>query len=339
MQGIEINTVKSDEILEQLNIHLNGNLKKQWGEHSLTFENGYGKGTIRSIAFDWGVSLMDYDLHFIEDVKLIFKSSEVNPIEFIFVSEGNLKFYNDEEHREYSFERYQNIIISNKRNSEREYIFPKNITIKVNFIYVQREEYFKKKNNNLSSLNKKLLSSFQDEKSESVYNHFGNFNLKIADQVKQLQEIYENGIIRTLSIEGQLNLIMAMQILEHNNFEENIGPPESLSRSDIKKINNLSGYIIDNISEPMSVTSLANKSGLNPKKLQLGFRVLFSKSVNEYVRQIKLEIARDYIKNTNDSISEIVYKVGFKSRSYFSKIFFEKYGILPIEYRKKLKSK
>ncbi|UWX54441.1 helix-turn-helix transcriptional regulator [Maribacter litopenaei] len=82
---------------------------------------------------------------------------------------------------------------------------------------------------------------------------------------------------------------------------------------------------------------LSRKSGLSPKKLQLGFKLLYSKTVNEYVRQLKLEVSRDYLKNTDLTISEIVYLIGIKSRSYFSKIFSEAYGILPTEYRRHLK--
>ena len=108
-----------------------------------------------------------------------------------------------------------------------------------------------------------------------------------------------------------------------------------MPKDDIKKIHELASHIVDNISETLTVASLSERSGLIPKKLQLGFRVLYSKSVNEYIRQMKLEISRDLILNTNDTISEIVYNIGFKSRSYFSKIFYEKYGILPTEYRKK----
>ena len=128
---------------------------------------------------------------------------------------------------------------------------------------------------------------------------------------------------------------MAMQMLEQDNFEKGNKLPDTLPKDDIKKIHELASHIVDNISETLTVASLSERSGLIPKKLQLGFRVLYSKSVNEYIRQMKLEISRDLILNTNDTISEIVYNIGFKSRSYFSKIFYEKYGILPTEYRKK----
>lgn len=339
MQKIEIRSIDGAEILKQLNVFLEGDIKEQWGERILEFDNTYGKGVIRSIAFDWGVTLVDYNVHFYEDTKIIFSIENANPIEFIFISEGNLQYQNDSQESIYSFERYQNIIVSNKKLSKETYVFPNKITVKVNFIYVLPKEYVKRKNSNHSYLGNSLRSLFNEEEDALPYKHFGNYNLKIADQIKQLQESqsHDNGIIRTLSIEGQLNLIMAMQMLEHYNYENSIGLPESLCKEDIKRIHNLSGYIIDNISEPLSVNVLAAKAGMSPKKLQLGFKVLYSKSVNEYIRQLKLEISRDYIKNTNDSISEIVYKIGLKSRSYFSKIFFERYGILPTDYRKKVR--
>ena len=335
MKELTITSTKSDEILVQLNSYLNGNLNNKWGEMVLEFNNEYGKGQIRCIDFDWGVSLMDYDVHFTENVKITFISSEVKPIEFVFVSEGSITYKSDVDNVSHSFERFQNIIISNKKKAKETYIFPNKVTVKVNFIYVIKNLYAQKKNNNLTYLNKKLLTTFKDIDSNSVYNHFGNFNLKIADQIRQLNTSDNTGIVRTLSIEGQLNLILAMQILEHSNSEEGRNLPETMSKDDIKKIHDLTGFIIDNISEPLTVEILSKRSGLSQKKLQSGFKLLHSKSVNEYVRLMKLEISRDYIKNTTDSISEIVYKIGFRSRSYFSKIFFEHYGILPTDYRKK----
>ncbi|WP_040472479.1 helix-turn-helix domain-containing protein, partial [Aquimarina agarivorans] len=272
-------------------------------------------------------------------IKICINSKETKPIEFIFVTEGTIRYQSEVDKKELKFERFQNIIISNKKNAKEAYIFPSNVSVKINFIYVQRKQYAKKKNNNLGYLNAQMMSAFKDADSNSLYKHFGNFNLKIADQIKQLNASSDSGIVRTLSIEGQLNLILAMQILEQSNFDKAARIPESMSREDIKKVNELTSYIIDNISEPLTIAVLSKQSGLSTKKLQLGFKVRHDKSVNEYVRQMKLEISRDYIKNSNDSISEIVYNVGFKSRSYFSKIFFEKYGILPVEYRKNIISK
>jgi len=339
MQFITINGIEGEEILQQLNISLKGTLESNWGEHAVRFDNRIGKGVIRYITFDWGVSLMDWDVSFKEAIEIIFKPVKASPIEFVFISEGSIKFSSNG-HEDYTnLERYQNIIISPEKKARKRYLIKSGVPVKVNFIRIVRSKYFEKRNNNLNFLNEVLQTVFNDRDGKMPYNHLGSYNLKIADQVKELNNVYESGIIRSLSLEGRLYLILAMQLMEHHNFENDEVLPDSLSKEDIKKIHKLSGYIVDNTSDNLNLSALSARSGLSPKKLQMGFRLLYSKSVNEYIRHIKLEIARDQLKSSDVSISEIVYSIGFKSRSYFSKIFHEKYKILPTEYRNSLKKR
>lgn len=338
MQEFVITSTKDEDILSQLNIWLKGELIEEWGERTLSFDNEIGKGEIRNIGFEWGVSLLDWDVSFYEDVKLVFKTSSISPIEFVFISKGSFKYSEDNRGQYLNLEQFQNIILSPKRNARKTFLFPSGKELKVNFIRILRKDYLKKKNNNVTYLNELLLSVFNDTEGNKPYTHGGSFNLKIADEIKALNKVHESGILRTLSLEGRIYLILSLQLLEHHKFESHDSLPESLSKSDIKNIHKLSEFILDNISGPISVDILSKESGVSPKKLQLGFKVLYSKTVNEYVRQLKLEISRDYLKNTELSVSEIVYAVGIKSRSYFSKIFTEAYGILPTEYRKQLRA-
>ncbi len=337
MQEILINSVKEEVVFKQLVTCLDGSLAKKWGENTLDFSNGKGTGTIRSISFDWGVSLLDCDIVLNEPTKISFKTSQISPIEFIFISKGALQYQEGANSEPMNLERYQNIILSPKRFSRKTFIFPANIPLKINFIRIRKKEFLKKRNNNVSYLNDLLLSVFKDEDSSFPYAHSGSYSLRIADQVKALENVYESGIIRTLSLEGRLYLILALQLMEHHEFEEKEILPESLSKADIRKVHELAGFIVDSISETLTIKKLSDYAMLSPKKLQLGFKLLYSKSVNAYIRQIKLEIARDYLKNSELSVSEIVYHIGIKSRSYFSKIFWEEYGMLPTDYRKKLK--
>ena len=338
MPEFVITSTKDDDILSQLNICLKGELIEEWGERTLSFDNEIGKGKIRNIGFEWGISLLDWNVSFYEDVELVFKTSSVSPIEFVFISKGSFKYSEDNTEQYLNLEQFQNIILSPKRYARKTFLFPSGKELKVNFIRILRKDYLKKKNNNITYLNELLLSVFNDTEGNKPYTHGGSFNLKIADEIKALNKVHESGILRTLSLEGRIYLILSLQLLEHHKFESHDSLPESLSKSDIKNIHKLSEFILDNISGPMSVDILSKESGISPKKLQLGFKVLYSKTVNEYVRQLKLEISRDYLKNTELSVSEIVYAVGIKSRSYFSKIFTEAYGILPTEYRKQLRA-
>ncbi|NAY91742.1 helix-turn-helix domain-containing protein [Muricauda sp. JGD-17] len=339
MHEIVIANHNIDSSLDQLHEFFGGTLEEKWGERILVFNNQYGQGTIKSISFDWGVSLVDYDVNFTEELKLVHQTGDETPVEFIFISEGNLKYKEGDDDEALLLERYQNIIIAPRTKSRKTFVFPKWVNVKVNFIQILKKQYLRKKNNNLSYLNDLLSSVFKEETLNLPYMHLGNFNLEIENHVKEMRTQETKGIIKTLGIEGRLNIILAMQLLEHHKFENRETLPSSLTTSDIKKIHELSGFIVDNISEPLTIAKLSKEVGLSAKKLQTGFKMLYSKTVNEYIKLLKLEIARDYLKKTDLTVSEIVYLVGIRSRSYFSKIFSEHYGILPTEYRARIKRK
>jgi AraC-like DNA-binding protein len=314
-------------------------MREDWGETILTFDNEIGKGTLRTISFNWGISLIDFDIKLTEDTTLVFDNDELSPIEFIFITQGYFKYSENNSGSYTTLEQFQNTIISPKRSSNKTFLFSKGVHLKVNFIRIIRKEYLKKMNNNVCYLNNLLVTLFNDEICDTAYQHDGNFSLRIADEIKLLNNIEDSGMLRSLSIEGRLNLILSLQLLEHKKFEEKMNLSEAISKDDIAKIHKLTTYILDHISEDISITILCTESGLSPKKLQLGFKILFSKTVNEYIRQLKLEISKDYLKNTDLSVSEIVYSIGIKSRSYFSKIFYDAYDILPTDYRKHLRNK
>ena len=54
------------------------------------------------------------------------------------------------------------------------------------------------------------------------------------------------------------------------------------------------------------------------------------------LRNVRLSKAKDAMKNTPYSITEIAYLCGFTSLSTFSKVFKQKYGDTPTTYRKKM---
>jgi len=339
MRTIEIIGNDKNTLIEQLNSHVKGSIEEDNGEQILRFQNDLGSGNIRNIRFNRGLALLDYDVRFNDNVEVTFGTKNVrHPIEFIFISEGNINFSNSIDNEYTNLERFQNVIIGNNSDTRSVYFFPKDLRVRLNIIHVFAQEFMEKSNDPLDSLENELLDVFKGKEKNLPFKHVGNYNLKIADKIRNLNKLKGSGIIKKLSIEGQLNLILAMQMLEHENFKKETPLPHSLSVSDIKKIHSLTDYIIDNISKPMTIKTLTVESGLSPKKLQVGFKLLYSKSINGYIRKIKLELSRDMLKNTELTISEIVFAIGYKSRSYFSKIFYENYNILPIDYRDQLKS-
>ncbi|HET8804592.1 MAG TPA: AraC family transcriptional regulator, partial [Aequorivita sp.] len=105
--------------------------------------------------------------------------------------------------------------------------------------------------------------------------------------------------------------------------------------AELKQINHISSLIETNISDVPTVENLAREAGLNVNKLQEGFKKLYGTTVNNYLQKKRLDAAYNLLTKTDLSISEIVIAIGLSSKSYFSKIFKEKYAISPSEFRKK----
>ncbi|GAB1416884.1 hypothetical protein MASR2M117_22900 [Paludibacter sp.] len=68
-------------------------------------------------------------------------------------------------------------------------------------------------------------------------------------------------------------------------------------------------------------------------------KAITGNTVVELIRSIRLRKAAEMLRETDFSISEILYDNGFTTPSYFSKRFFDMYGMTPKEYREQFKKK
>jgi signal transduction histidine kinase/ligand-binding sensor domain-containing protein/DNA-binding response OmpR family regulator len=93
-------------------------------------------------------------------------------------------------------------------------------------------------------------------------------------------------------------------------------------------------FINENISESeLSVELLSSKVFLSRSQLYRKIKTLTGTSVNEFIRNVRLEKAKQLLEQGNKdvNINEISYKVGFPSPSYFAKCYKIKYGYLPTQ--------
>ncbi|RKR08020.1 AraC family transcriptional regulator [Maribacter vaceletii] len=335
MIEIVIDAKSVEGTVRQIRSVIGGTIEEQWGEYTLTTNSKLANGTIRFITFDWGVSLLEYDITFFDDICLVMDSSEYNPIHFTYCLEGDCghRFGYQPEDDIRKLEQFQSVIITSKEGGYNYGYFPKDKKLAINVIQIKRKLFLKKRLNNVEELNRKLYEVFLDTDHDNSFSYFGTYNLKLADKIGALRKIKTKGIIRMMNIEGMVYEILSMHILQHDKAIKNKKPATNLLRSELKIIRRLAKKIIRNPSKEYTLDSLALESGLSQAKLQEGFKILYKRTVTEYIRHIRLEAARDYIRTTEMNISQIVYTIGFSSRSYFSKIFKNKYGISPSEFQ------
>jgi AraC-like DNA-binding protein/TolB-like protein/tetratricopeptide (TPR) repeat protein len=92
--------------------------------------------------------------------------------------------------------------------------------------------------------------------------------------------------------------------------------------------------ILDHLDdEKFGVSELASKIGLSRSQTFRKVKSLSNKSINQFIKETRLEESAKLILKSDLQASEISYKVGFSSPSYFNKCFSKYYGITPGEYK------
>ena len=135
-------------------------------------------------------------------------------------------------------------------------------------------------------------------------------------------------------LKSHLKQLISTRKILFKKYLSGIDFSENTTSLDQEFILNVLGYINNNISDNnLNVENLADELLLSRSKLYRKIKALTGLTANEFIRNIRLEKSKEFIENTEFSISEICYKVGFSSPSYFTKCFKIQYGYLPKEIR------
>lgn len=102
--------------------------------------------------------------------------------------------------------------------------------------------------------------------------------------------------------------------------------------SDEKLLKNLQKAVEDNLSNELySVEDLAEAVAYSRSYLHRKLQRLTGMSISQFIRGIRLQHALELLKKDVGTVSEIAYRVGFNSNTYFTKCFSEHFGYTPGE--------
>jgi AraC-like DNA-binding protein/tetratricopeptide (TPR) repeat protein len=105
--------------------------------------------------------------------------------------------------------------------------------------------------------------------------------------------------------------------------------PEPLT-TDQLLIRKLVDIVVNNLgSENFGVNELAHESGMSRARLNRRLNAITKKSINQFIREVRLEKALELLKNESVTVSEVTFRVGFRSPNYFNTCFREYFGFPP----------
>lgn len=98
--------------------------------------------------------------------------------------------------------------------------------------------------------------------------------------------------------------------------------------------NNFLKILEYNFKRPAGVEFYAEKLNMSARNLNLICQSVFGKSVSEIIETRKLIEARQLLLNSDLSVSEIGYELGYNEKSYFSRVFRKRTGVTPGDFRR-----
>lgn len=323
---LELNDV--DDFIPEFARNLDSDYTEHLGEFNFDIPLTKGEGNLRGINFPNGVGLYTYHCKFHEDLQLRISLPSNNPIRFLYCVEGEIDSFFDNKEDFTTLGNHQFLIAAPKDAETHNLIFKKDIYIALSYLEIDRLKFQQYFSFSLNELEPVFYRVFSDIKAKHRICKTGSFSLKTAETIKEIRNCELDGFPRVNFI-GAKSLEILSYMLTRFKKEKQVFQNKTLKEREIKAVEKVVDHIDNNIAKVGTVTDLAKIAGMNSNKLQEAFQAIYGKTVNEYIRDIRLTKALNMLSCGNRNVTEVVYELGLSSRSYFSKIFKAKYGISP----------
>ena len=94
-------------------------------------------------------------------------------------------------------------------------------------------------------------------------------------------------------------------------------------------------YIYDHLHQPLKMEQLAEVEGLHPSYFSKLFAAEVGTTVKAYIINVKITTAQNMLRQSEHTISDIAYSLGFSSQSAFTATFKNVTGETPAAFRNK----
>ena len=98
-------------------------------------------------------------------------------------------------------------------------------------------------------------------------------------------------------------------------------------------------WLQDNYSRDIRLSEVAERFEMSVRSFNRRFKAATNKSPLQYLQEIRIQTAKDLLKTSNLTISEIAFKVGYSDMGHFTGLFKKLLATTPSEYRTTVRAK
>lgn len=137
------------------------------------------------------------------------------------------------------------------------------------------------------------------------------------------------GISKNLYIQGNMTQLIGLLIYE------NTVKYSGKYKQYIKSIDKCCDYMKKNMESPITLSDISKQISLSPGFFHKVFKEVKGLTPLEYLTKVRINSAKNMLKNSNISLSEIAILCGFNSQAYFNYVFLKQTSVTPKQYRDK----
>ena len=314
--------------------HFGADLKAVEDSATIRLDNDWGKGTIGCTGVFPGLTVWAYNVLFHKHFEVELALSEQGPIYFCYNSKGHYAHrFGDEDTLETVLEN-QNMIIKGSPGSKVSISFPTGTKLEIAVIVVDLKELDRSEARNAKRMSRKLGIIFDKVPKDRSYRYLGGIQPLTAMFASTICNCEGTTLASQLATEGAVLNMLATQIRDFESGKTLKGRASVLTRTELSRISSLGRYVMDNLQEEISVSTLCEHYGTNSKKLQIGAKHLFGDTVSRYVSNVRLGHAKHLLIDSDLNVSQVAHEVGIPNIAYFSLMFKKRFGIRPSMFRK-----
>ena len=107
-------------------------------------------------------------------------------------------------------------------------------------------------------------------------------------------------------------------------------------REQVQAIRDAHDYMLENLSQPLTIEAMARRFHISGTFLKEGFRQMYGQSTRKFLQARRMDLAADLLRTTNQTVLQVAASVGYESASQFSQIFKRHYHLPPAQYRRQM---
>ena len=177
---------------------------------------------------------------------------------------------------------------------------------------------------------KSMLQQFN----RTFYLHDGSdAHIRIRETLLKAQAVYDRGdVMWNTACYGYILRIYAV-LGQHYLLNPRLRQRDTTNTVDSEVITAAMGYINSHFREDLSLDDVAEFSGFSRYYFSRSFKKQTGYSFKDYLCQKRLQVAKDLLIRSNTSMREVATESGFGSVATFNRVFREKKGCTPTQYR------